>query len=167
MKTLQRIGTILRRPVIIVAILAAQLSTPVIFTAVSHALPLHYFASAPVGQTCTLPDGQQGHVIAYSTAGGLGSAGTTCCPDYAKDNISCLYAKYINPFITVLSVLVGLAVVIAIIIGGIEVLTSAADPQRVAAGRKRIIGALVALVAYFVLYAALQFLLPGGVFNNG
>lgn len=73
-----------------------------------------------------------------------------------------LVQKYINPFITVLSVLVGLAIAIGIIFGGIQVSTSAGDPQKSASGKKHIQNALIALVAYVVLFGFLQWLIPGG-----
>lgn len=73
-----------------------------------------------------------------------------------------LVQKYINPLITVLTVLVGLAIAIGIIFGGIQVSTSAGDPQKSASGKKHIQNALIALVAYVVLYGFLQWLIPGG-----
>ena len=154
------------------SVLLVSFAMPLVMSNISHALPLRYVASIPAGTPCTLPDGQPGTTVDYEGIA-RGGVGTTCCPTDTKDpnsnhadNVSCLYEKYINPLIAVLSVLVGVVVVIAIIIGGIEVMTSTADPQRVAAGRKRIIEALIGLFAYLVLYAALQFLLPGGVFNG-
>ena len=71
--------------------------------------------------------------------------------------------NYINPFIGLLSVIVGLAVVIGIIVGSIQVMTSAGDPQKAANGKNHIRDAIIALVAYVLLYAFLQWVLPGGV----
>lgn len=90
----------------------------------------------------------------------------TCCPDQATSAKACLYAKYINPTINLLSALVGVAVVIGIIIGGIQFSSSAGDPQQAAKGKAHIRNALIALFAYLFLYAALQFLVPGGKLNG-
>jgi len=110
-----------------------------------------------VGQPCTLPDGTPG-----ATTDNLG----TCCPPDTSDGTSCFYKKYVNPAIKLLSALVGVAVVIAIIWGGIEYITSEGDPQKAANGKKRIVGALVGLVAFILLYTVLQFLAPGGILNG-
>lgn len=74
-----------------------------------------------------------------------------------------IVAKYINPLISLLTVIVGLAVVIGIIIGAIQVITSAGDPQKAASGRDHVRNAIIALVAYIFLFGFLQFLIPGGL----
>lgn len=76
---------------------------------------------------------------------------------------NCLVRNYINPIIQFLTALVGLAVVIAIIIGGIRYAGSDGDPQKAAAGKAQIRGAIIALVCFMLLYAALNWLIPGGV----
>ncbi len=81
--------------------------------------------------------------------------------------MACLYAKYLNPLIALLSGVIVIVIVIAIIYGAIEYITSGGDPQRSAAGKKRITEALIGLIAFFLLFAFLQFLVPGGLFNNG
>jgi hypothetical protein len=102
----------------------------------------------------TCPKGQTAHVEG------------TCCPPDAKDAGSCLYAKYLNPTINLLSALVGVAVVIGIIVGGIQFSSSAGDPQQAAKGKAHIRNALIALFAYLFFYTALQFLVPGGKLNG-
>jgi hypothetical protein len=77
-----------------------------------------------------------------------------------------LVNKYINPLIQLLSALVGVAVVASIIIGGIQYSSSAGDPQKASAAKARIRNAIVALVAFIFLYALLDFLMPGGLFNT-
>jgi len=116
---------------------------------------------AAPGNSCSLPDG--------STDGVIEKDGNTCCPKKYANNpnpIYCLYAKYINPTISLLSALVGVVVIIAIIYGAIEYTTSGGDPQRIASGKKRIIEALIGLVAFMLLYSLLQFLVPGGLFSQ-
>lgn len=72
-------------------------------------------------------------------------------------------AKYLNPFIKFLSAVVGLAVAIGVIVGGIEYATSAGDPQKAASGKKHIVNAFFALVVYALSLSILNFLIPGGI----
>lgn len=95
-----------------------------------------------------------------STGGENGSTGQQA------DATGCLFTKYINPLIAVVSALVGVAVIAGVIWGGIEYITSAGDPQKAASGKKHIMNALIALVAYGLLYAFLQFMVPGGILNG-
>jgi hypothetical protein len=115
------------------------------------AAPIDYVADV------TCPSGQT-----------LQSDGNTCCPNSVPTNndMACLFAKYINPAVQLLSAAIGLVVVIATIVGAIEYITSEGDPQRANAGRKHITNALLALFAFVLLYAFLQFLIPGGLLNG-
>ncbi len=82
----------------------------------------------------------------------------------SADSTNCEFlSKYINPTIKLLAGLVGLVAVIAIIVGGIQITTSAGDPQKSAAGKAHIRNAVIGLVAFLFLYAALQWLVPGGI----
>jgi hypothetical protein len=74
--------------------------------------------------------------------------------------------RYLNPFIQLLSALVGVVVVISIVIGGIQYSSSAGDPQRAQAAKNRIRNAIIALITFIFLYALLNFLVPGGLFNK-
>jgi hypothetical protein len=95
----------------------------------------------------------------------------TCCPESVAYKLgadrpkSCLFTKYINPLITLLSAVVGVVVVIGVIYGAIQVSSSAGDPQKSAQGKEHIRNALFGLLAYILLYAFLQFIIPGGRFN--
>jgi len=77
----------------------------------------------------------------------------------AKD---CGITAIIINITNVLSALVGIVVVISIIIGGIQYSASSGDPQAASAAKKRIINALLALVAFGFIYAFLQWVVPGG-----
>ncbi len=79
-----------------------------------------------------------------------------------KQNCS-IISNYIDPLIVLLNVVVGISVLIGIIFGSLQIITSAGDPQKAANGRGHVRSALIALVAYIVLYAFLQFIIPGGV----
>lgn len=98
-----------------------------------------------------------GDVALCSDAASLGgncSNGLTNCD---------LMVKYIYPLINLLAALVGLAVTISLVIGGIQYGSSAGDPQKVTAAKNRIRNAIIALVTFIFLYALLNFLVPGGL----
>jgi len=84
-----------------------------------------------------------------------------------SDSNSCDFVgKYINPAIKLLTGAVGVVAVISIIYAGIQYTTSAGDPKRVSDAKNRITQTVLALLAYAFLYAFLQFLVPGGIFNR-
>jgi hypothetical protein len=106
----------------------------------------------------------------------------SCCPAAAVDkavkdgkgNASitdgymakyCLFSKYINPLVNLLSAAVGVVVVLGIIFGAIQFSSSAGDPQKAANGKNHIRNALLGLLAYILLYAFIQFIIPGGKLN--
>jgi hypothetical protein len=68
-------------------------------------------------------------------------------------------------FINILSGLVGIVIVTMITVGGIQYSSARDNPQAVAAARGRITNALIALVAYILMYAFLQYLIPGGILH--
>ncbi|GAC1500693.1 MAG: hypothetical protein NVS1B10_04450 [Candidatus Saccharimonadales bacterium] len=110
---------------------------------------------------------------AYSNATSSGNSNGNCtstnCTDPAmscSDNSCDLIAKYINPAIDLLTVIFGLIAVISIIAGGIQYASSTGDAQKVSAAKKRITNTLIAIIAYFLLYGFLQFLIPGGAFKG-
>lgn len=76
---------------------------------------------------------------------------------------SALITSYLNPFIKLLTVLVGVAVTVGVIYGGIQYSMSAGDPQKAASGRKHVRDAVIALVAYALVLSLLNFLIPGGI----
>lgn len=77
---------------------------------------------------------------------------------------NCGILEYLAIFINVLSGLVGVAVIGSIIVAGIQYSASAGDAQAVAAAKKRISNALLALLVFALTYSFLQWLVPGGVF---
>lgn len=94
------------------------------------------------------------------------------CQDPAADpDLDCakkgcdLIKKYVNPLINLLSLSFGLIAVISIIMGGIQYSASGGDPQKVTQAKQRISKTIFAIVAYFFLYAFLQFIVPGGIFK--
>lgn len=132
----------------------------------AYALSMHYVA-ADAPKSCILPDGNPGQNNVSGSTGELGSNLQTCCPAGHTGALECFYAKYMNPLVQLLAAVVGIAIVIAIVYGAIEYITSGGDPQRAAAGKKRITEAIIGLVAFLLLYTFLQFIVPGGFLNGG
>lgn len=90
--------------------------------------------------------------------------GSRDCRSVNNNPESCnVVAKYLNPLITALGFLVGVAVVAGVMFGGIQYASSGGDPQKAATGKKHIKMAVIALVGYLFLYAFLAFLIPGGI----
>lgn len=89
---------------------------------------------------------------------------TKDCTDANLNQNNCGIIYYLKMFINVLSAMVGIVVIGVIIVGGIQYATSAGDPGAAAAAKKRIINALIALVMFFLTYAFLQWVVPGGLF---
>ena len=72
--------------------------------------------------------------------------------------------KDIQQIVDFLSVGVGIIVVGAIIIGGIQYITAGDSAEKVSAAKQRIINGLIALMAFIFTWAFLQWLIPGGAF---
>jgi hypothetical protein len=84
------------------------------------------------------------------------------CQDLKKNVI----VTDLNTIVNFLSAGVGIIVVTVIIIGGIQYSMAGDNPQAVAAARQRILNGLIALMAFLFMFAFLQWLIPGGVFNQ-
>ena len=97
------------------------------------------------------------------------------CPDAADSAVSSgnckqvaagkcdLVKNYIQPAIDLLAAGVGVAVVISIVIGGIQYSTSAGDSSKVTAAKNRIRNSIMAFLLFLFLVAFLNFLIPGGI----
>lgn len=65
--------------------------------------------------------------------------------------------------INILSGAVGVVIVAVVVIAGIQYSSSGGNPQAAAAAKKRILNAIIALVAYMFLFIGFQWLIPGGL----
>ena len=74
-----------------------------------------------------------------------------------------LFTSIINPFVAFLSAAVGIIVVLSIVFAAIQYSSAGGDPQKVAQARGRIVKSVVAFLAYLVLWAFLQWAIPGGI----
>jgi hypothetical protein len=140
------------------------------------ATPAHLVsADAPGSGSCKIGNEPSCASVACdknSSVDHLDTCGDPAVKGTNPDNVSCtkdncnLIDKYINPAVNLLSVFVGLAVTISIVIGGIQYGASAGDPSAVSAAKNRIRNSIIALLAFIFLYAFLQFLVPGGIFKQ-
>ena len=69
--------------------------------------------------------------------------------------------------LTILTYGVGIAATLGLIISGYQYLTARDDVGITKKAKTRILQIVIGLVAYAVMWAILQFLLPGGVFGDG
>ena len=89
---------------------------------------------------------------------------TNCAADDGKGSgIFCI----LNIILQVLTYGVGIAATIGIVIFGIQYATARDDAGQLARAKSRIIQILIGLFIYASMWAILNFLLPGGLFNNG
>lgn len=86
------------------------------------------------------------------------------CNNASNLNDNCRIVEYLLNFIDILSAVFAIAVIIVVIVAGIQYSASAGDPQAAAAAKKRITNALLAIVVYACTYGFLQWIVPGGVF---
>lgn len=116
-----------------------------------------------------VPKEDQNKPVGDSSDGACGTSdlaaadNATCQSDSNCQNI---FDKYLTPLIKFLSAAVGIVVVGAVIFGGIQFSASGGDPQKVANAKKHITNALIALVAYLLLFAFLNFIIPGGLLSD-
>jgi hypothetical protein len=128
-------------------ILALALLFPMMTVEVSYAATATSNCNSAQGTTCNPSDP---------------AASSTKCASVTNGNCD-LINNYVNPLIDFLSALVGVAVVVSIIIGGIQYSSSGGDPSKVSAAKNRIRNSLIALVVFLFLFGLINFLVPGGI----
>lgn len=105
---------------------------------------------------------QTAAVTAEEREGGFEEVDAACTADTQGSN--CSVTERLGDIANVLSVGVGIIIVIMIIVGGIQYTMAGGDAGKVAAAKSRITNAIYALIAFFFLYAFLQWIVPGGIF---
>jgi len=70
---------------------------------------------------------------------------------------------YLKLILRLLSELVGGVILLMLVVAGIQYITSVGDPTRVKAAKSRIQNAIIALVLFLMMFAIINFLIPGGV----
>lgn len=84
-------------------------------------------------------------------------------PAFKANGATGIVEDYLNPFIRLMTALVGVVIVLSVVIAGIQYSSAGGDPSGVAAAKKRIVAAVVALIAYVFTFGFLQWLVPGGI----
>lgn len=83
------------------------------------------------------------------------------CTSSSADSISGMLLKIID----FMAIGVGIAVVAGIAWGGLIYAQSGGDAGKVKEAKQIIINAIIGLVLFFLMYAATNFLVPGGLFR--
>lgn len=132
-------------------------------------------AVAVFGFVCVPIAGLQG--TAYAANGSCEDPNVPCCgapPDSVNTSIDLGCQKKGSPVtdflfavIRFLTAGVGIVVIGSVIVGGIQYTTSQGNPQAQGAARGRVINALIALLLYLLIFALVQWLVPGGFLNAG
>lgn len=81
----------------------------------------------------------------------------------AGDACSNFVNKYINPFILLLTTIIGIAAVISIIVAAIQYSAAGDDPGAVNKAKDRIFQTVIGIIAYIFLFAFLNYIIPGGI----
>lgn len=112
--------------------------------------------------------GQQQRSCACDGTPNLSIAQITSC-EKCTTSSSCLQnnviIKRIQTIVNALSAIVGIVIIGSIMFGGIQYSFAGGKPDAVNAARHRIINSIVALAAFLLTFAFLQWLIPGAVFK--
>lgn len=107
------------------------------------------------GTSLTKPDGSCVQIA-------LPIFGNNTCVQNDKGNGGAIVV-YLRDVLKLLSGLVGITIIIMIIWAGIQYITSAGDPSGTKDAKNRLVNALTALLLFLMMFAILQFLVPGGI----
>ena len=72
----------------------------------------------------------------------------------------------VNLVVDIMSIGVGILGVIGISVVGIQYLTAGPNTEKTTKAKRRLFEIVIGLVAYAIMFAFLQWLLPGGLLNN-
>lgn len=123
----------------------ATLATPAV-AAAAPALPIHYVAA---NDCSDITPGNAGDRLGK------------------QNGMACIIQRYVNPAVKFMAALAGVAVVISIVVGGIQYASAGGDSGKVNAARERIQKAIIALLAFLFLLAFINWIIPGGINGNG
>lgn len=98
-------------------------------------------------------------------------AATADCQDSSQAGLQqCLKTNPIvtrlNDIVAFLSAGIGIVIVGVIILGGIQYSAAGDNAEAVTKAKKRITDGLLALLGFLLIFAFLQWIVPGGVFNS-
>lgn len=93
------------------------------------------------------------------------------CPKYScagKSSQECLtqnpITQWVVFFINVLGVVIIVGASAMLVYAGVEYISAADNPDRVKKAKQKIINVIIGVIAFFFMYAFLQWLIPGGAF---
>ncbi|MDF2461227.1 MAG: hypothetical protein K0S68_630 [Candidatus Saccharibacteria bacterium] len=89
-------------------------------------------------------------------------SGTSKCVNNSSANGGAI-VNYLKTILKLLGGAIGLFIILMLIIAGIGYITSFGDPTQIKNSKGRVVNALTALLLYLMMFALLQFLVPGGI----
>lgn len=151
------------RVFIVVAVLTA-LTAPLSLGSLKPVLP--HLNVAEAAGCCPAPTSNKIDQVVHpdsSVCIALPIVGTSKC--VANNGNGGAIAEYVKQILQLLGGAIGLVIMLMLIIGGIQYITSVGDPARIKAAKQRIQDALIALFLFLTAYAFLIFVVPGGLFG--
>ena len=91
---------------------------------------------------------------------------TTFFGNLQDDGQGCGVYTVLNLVVDIMSIGIGIVGVIGIAVVGIQYLTAGGNEQQIAKAKRRMTEIVIGIIAYVLLYALLQWLLPGGKLNT-
>ena len=126
------------------------------------------FAPAVSGDEASFSTGASIFTSAEAAAEGKSCAGAQTsiieCDDSEKNEGGGIFVV-VNIVLNVLTFGVGIAGTLGIVITGVMYLTARDNEAQMAKAKSRLINIIIGLAAYAVMWAFLQWLLPGGLFK--
>ncbi len=176
-----------RLQIFLFGILVAMVMAPVFVDAAPAAIPLGCPGSklqGPISPTANYSCPGGGSVVngVYHAPGIVAGGGPVCValPVFAGSQGSCAKGQveipnnpgdggaiiyYLKLVLRLLNLLIGGIIILVLVIAGIQYITSMGDPTNVKNAKKRISNAVIALILYLMMFAILNFLVPGGILS--
>ena len=108
---------------------------------------------------------QQTETVTENETEARGGIKTTFFGEIEDDDKGCGIYRVLDLVIDVLSIGIGIAAVVGISLSGITYMTAVGNPQKTTTAKRRIAEIVIGVALYALLYAVLNFLLPGGKLN--
>ena len=105
-------------------------------------------------------------VNVFATDSSADIAETTFFGNLKDDGQGCGVYTVLNLVVEILSIGIGILGVIGIMVVGIQYLTAKGNEEQAKKAKRRIFEIILGLAAYAVLFAVIQWLLPGGLLNS-
>ena len=109
------------------------------------------------------------HNIPYEqpeSPGTDGTVHTNFFGDFQDDGTGCGVYMLLDSIIEILTYGIAILATIGLIVAGITYMTAKDNPSQVIKAKRRIVDIVLGLITYALLWSILNFVLPGGNFNN-